>query len=120
MRFGQTRLQVQSRVCFRVRFRFPIFGRLVVMENFRTGGREPRVRERKFRIERDRLPVKLFSRFVVFQERVGVVRNLRRAQIKNVRVRVLRRLRSHAHFFFRTKHGVQRRSDFGCELALQA
>lgn len=59
--------------------------------------------ERKIPIKRDRLHVELLGRLVVFEQRVGIARDLSRAQINDVGLRVLGRFLFHARFFLRLK-----------------
>lgn len=120
VRFGQIQLQTQGGFRFLARFYLPGLERFVEVKNFGARRGEPGVRERKIRIERDRLHIDLRGRFVILQQSVGIACDLIGAQVKNVGVGILRRLRFNARFLLRAESGAERVGNFCCQFTLQA
>ena len=68
--------------------------------------------KRKIRIELDCLRIKLLGGLVILQQRVGISRDLVRAQIKHVRIGVLRRFRGNPCFFLLAERRPERVGNF--------
>src|SRR4029453_6795665 len=99
MSFCKVWLQPKRSFRFGAGFCSPSLGRLVISEDLSANRRKPRVSEREIRIELDRLSVKLLGSLVTLQQRIGILGDLVRTQVKNVRVGVLRRLGGGPRFF---------------------
>ncbi|KAG0505533.1 MAG: hypothetical protein Udaeo_11240 [Candidatus Udaeobacter sp.] len=117
--FRKIRLQSKRSFRFSAGFRSPTVGRFIVTENFSTNGCEPRVSEGEIRIEFDCLHVKLLSGLIILQQRVGIAGNLIRAEIENVRIGVLRRLRCCLGFLIIAKRCAKRIGNFAGQFSLQ-
>jgi hypothetical protein len=112
-------LKPQSSFGLGAGFRLPGVSGLVIMENLCANRRQSSVSERKIRVQRNCLHVKLLGGLVILQERVGISRDLICAQIEHVCIRVLRRLRFHPRFLFPTKSDTKSIGNFGSQLSLQ-
>ena len=89
VRFRQVFLQSQGHVGFGARARLPTVKRFKIVENRRAGGSEPGVGQRKLRVERDRVEVKLLRFLVILEQGIGITFNLVRTQIQDIGVRVV-------------------------------
>src|SRR5205807_8667599 len=101
MSFWGSWLESKSSFSLRAGFRLPSIGWLVIMENPSVNGGESGVSERKIRIERNCLHVKLLGCLVILKKRIGVLRNLICPQIEHIRVGVLGWLGRDPRFFIR-------------------